>query len=85
MLSDVKYLDNNLTFTSDVSFAIDSAHIIIIAVNTPAGKSVQGLGCPTNMSAFFSVVEAISISLRKLNRPHKIIIEKSTVPLGTAS
>jgi UDP-glucose 6-dehydrogenase len=37
------------------------------------------------MSAFFSVVEAISISLRKLDRPHKIIIEKSTVPLGTAS
>jgi UDP-glucose 6-dehydrogenase len=46
-------------------------------------------GCPTNMAAFFSVVRAISDSIADQMRVdqnlHKVIIEKSTVPIGTAA
>ena len=81
------------------------AHVIIIAVNTPAQtleevipnpegalvSQMSGskiLGCPTNMGAFNSVVGGIGTNLIEQLKTddcvHKIIIEKSTVPLGTA-
>ena len=74
---------------------MQAAHVVIIAVNTPAKAAdpspgaLEARGCPTNMEAFFSVVRAIADSisheLRLEGRSHKIIIEKSTVPLGTAT
>lgn len=56
----------NITFTTDVNFAMRSGHIIIIAVNTPARHSddqMKGMGVPTNLDAFFSVVSAIAANL----------------------
>ena len=77
-----------------------SGHILIISVNTPPKadepqalqnsslKQEVPLGRATDMRAFTSVVKAISKScLQILNNEdfiHKIIVEKSTVPLGTA-
>ena len=61
----------NIAFTTDVSTSLKAAHVIIIAVNTPA-KEIESVisqdgrlikGCPTNMTAFFSVVRAISDSI----------------------
>ena len=48
-----------------------------------ATKINTQLGVPYDMRAFFSVVDQIG-DLFDPSLPHKIIIEKSTVPLGTA-
>ena len=99
----VKHEIGNIEFTTDVARCITGADVILIAVNTPASKSVElplqevkqaafaaaatqmntQLGVPYDMRAFFSVVDQIG-DLFDPSLPHKIIIEKSTVPLGTA-
>ena len=45
------------------------------------------MGIETDLGAFMSVVEEIgnSFEMQKESLYHKIIIEKSTVPLGTAT
>jgi UDPglucose 6-dehydrogenase len=42
------------------------------------------MGKATDMGAFFSVVKSIAAACKE-DSSHKIIVEKSTVPLGTAS
>mgnify|MGYP006126594269 CR=1 FL=1 len=37
------------------------------------------------MGAFYSVVKSIAKAYEQVNSSHKIIVEKSTVPLGTAN
>lgn len=93
--------NKNIVFTTDVNHAMRDGHIIIIAVNTPArtieevipnpegALASRVLGCPTNMDAFVSVVCGIGSNLVEQLKTddcaHKIIVEKSTVPLGTAN
>ena len=45
------------------------------------------MGVETDLGAFMSVVEEIgnTFDMREQTTYHKIIIEKSTVPLGTAA
>ena len=73
---------------------ITQADVIFISVNTPSKKAdistapeifpaTSNIGIATDMRAFFSVVNQIG-ELFDPSLPHKIIIEKSTVPLGTA-
>ena len=64
-----------LIFTTDINEAIKKSDIIFIAVGTPPSKD----GNSADLSSVFSVVKTISNNLNK----HKIIITKSTVPLGT--
>ena len=64
-----------LIFTTDINEAIKKSDIIFIAVGTPPSKD----GNSANLSSVFSVVKSISNNLNK----HKIVITKSTVPLGT--
>ncbi|KAJ5901488.1 hypothetical protein N7495_002016 [Penicillium taxi] len=71
--------DQNLFFTCD-SNAISRADIIFMAVNTPTKTFGVGAGCATNMTAF----DGAMLDVAKLAKPGAIIVEKSTVPGGTA-
>ena len=64
-----------LVFTTDINNAIKNSDIVFIAVGTPTAKNGQS----ADLSSVFKVVKIISKNINK----HKIIITKSTVPLGT--
>src|SRR3954463_5971946 len=65
-----------LHFTTDLATAVAEAEIVYLAVGTPQGNDGSA-----NMSALWSVVEAIAPHLR----PNAIIVTKSTVPVGTCA
>jgi UDPglucose 6-dehydrogenase len=66
--------DGRLTFTTDLASGIAGAEIVFIAVGTP-----QAHDGGADLSGVFAVGEAIA---RNLKTP-KIIVTKSTVPVGT--
>lgn len=73
--------DKNLKFTTDIEKTISEADIIFIAVNTPTKMSGVGAGCAADLSYFESAVRTIA----RCSNSNKIIVEKSTVPCGTAN
>ena len=65
-----------LSFSDDINLAIKESEIIFICVNTPP---------KTDGAADLSFVEQVSHQIAKaLNHDHKIIVDKSTVPVKTA-
>jgi len=66
---------DRLHFTSDLKEAIKNATIILLALPTPQGE---------DGSADISYVENVAHDLGKLIDEYKIIINKSTVPVGTS-
>lgn len=64
-----------LRFTTDVATAVAHGQLQIIAVGTPAGE---------DGSADLSHVLAAAQSIGQLMNDYKIVIDKSTVPVGTA-
>ena len=62
-------------FTSDINLAIRSSDVVFIAVGTPSSKD----GSSADLTGVFNVANIISKNLNS----YKIIITKSTVPLGT--
>jgi UDPglucose 6-dehydrogenase len=66
--------DGRLVFTTDLAEGIADAEIIFIAVGTPQGD--QG---GADLSGVWAVGRQIATSMRS----HKIIVIKSTVPVGT--
>jgi UDPglucose 6-dehydrogenase len=66
--------EERLKFTTDLASGIASAHLVFIAVGTP--QSHDGAA---DLSTVFAVADAIG---EHLNGP-KIIVIKSTVPVGT--
>jgi len=64
---------NRLSFSTDLSKAVQSSDFIFIAVSTPAGKSGE---------ADISSVKAVALGIAKAINKYKIIINKSTVPIG---
>src|SRR5690242_15539192 len=67
--------DQRLSFTTDLPSAVKKSEIIFIAVGTP--QSATG-------HANLSYVEATARSIGKAMNGFKIIVTKSTVPVGTA-
>lgn len=67
-------LDKNLFFTTNVKKAINNSDIIFIAVGTPMNKDGTA-----NLSAIYQVAEILGKSINE----YKIIVSKSTVPVGT--
>ncbi len=66
--------DNRLSFTTDIAGAVKKSEVIFIAVGTPAKE---------NGETDLSYVEAVAKeSARSIDR-YKIIVNKSTVPVGT--
>lgn len=66
--------EKNIDFTVDAKSAIESADIIFIAVGTPANKDGSA-----DLTAVFNVVDHIA----QYATFDKIIVIKSTVPIGT--
>ena len=69
------YLAKRLIFTSDLKKAISSSDIIFICVGTPSKKG----SLEVNLSYVFKSIK--EIALKSKNK--KIIVTKSTVPIGT--
>ena len=70
----------NLFFSTEVDKAIDEAEMIFMAVNTPSKTEGEGAG----MAADLSYVEACAKNIARVAITHKIVIEKSTLPVRTA-
>ncbi len=64
-----------LTFTTDLSSAIEKAKIIFLALPTPPGE---------DGSADLSYILGVAMELGKMMKDYKVIVDKSTVPVGTA-
>jgi UDPglucose 6-dehydrogenase len=64
-----------LTFTTDLAQAVKDAQIIFLALPTPPGE---------DGSADLRYVLGVADELGKLIEDYKVIVDKSTVPVGTA-
>lgn len=64
-----------LCFTTDVQHAVDHGCCLFITVGTPPGE---------NGSSDIRFVEAVATSIGDAMREEKVIVTKSTVPVGTA-
>ena len=70
----------NLFFSNDVDAAIAEAQMIFISVNTPTKTYGAGKG----MAADLKYVELCARQIAKVATSHKIVVEKSTLPVKTA-
>jgi len=64
-----------LTFTTDLKAAVDVSDIIFLALPTPPGE---------DGSADLSYILGVADDLGKIITSYKVIVDKSTVPVGTA-
>ncbi len=64
-----------LTFTTDLNEAVKDAKVIFLALPTPPGE---------DGSADLSYVLGVATELGKILKDYKVIVNKSTVPVGTA-
>ena len=67
--------EGRLVFTTDAEMAIDHGKVVFIAVGTPQDE---------DGSADLTYVLAAARSIGKLMKGPKVIVDKSTVPVGTA-
>ncbi len=70
------YKGKRLFFTTDLSGAVQKSLVVFIAVGTPQDK---------DGSADLSAVLAVSREIGQHLNGYKVIVEKSTVPVGTAA
>lgn len=66
---------NRLSFTTNLEEAVDNSDIIFLALPTPPGE---------DGSADLSYILGVANQLGKIMNGYKVIIDKSTVPVGTA-
>jgi len=67
--------EGRLTFTTDLKEAVDKAQIIFLALPTPPGE---------DGSADLSYILGVAHELGKIITDYKVVVDKSTVPVGTA-
>ncbi|MEW5676331.1 UDP-glucose 6-dehydrogenase [Flavobacterium enshiense] len=71
----------NLFFSTEVDKAIDAADMIFISVNTPTKTYGVGKG----MAADLKYIELCARQIARVSKTDKIVVEKSTLPVRTAS
>jgi UDPglucose 6-dehydrogenase len=74
-------LGRNLFFTTDLRGAIAAADLIFVSVGTPT----KGYGIGAGRAADLRYVESAARLIAEVSEGHKIIVEKSTIPVRTAS
>ena len=74
----INVTEDRLSFTTDIGQAIRDSEIIFIAVGTPPAKNGKG-------RTDLSYVEAVAEEIAKHINDYKIIVNKSTVPVGTGN
>ena len=67
--------EGRLTFTTDVGAAVEASDVVFIAVGTPQDED--------GSADLRHVLDVATLIGRRMNRP-KIVVTKSTVPVGTA-
>ncbi|MEN3333133.1 MAG: UDPglucose 6-dehydrogenase [Blastocatellia bacterium] len=67
--------EGRLEFATDINGAIEKSLVVMLAVGTPS--SVDG-------SADMSQVEAVALEIARALNSYKVIVTKSTVPVGAA-
>ncbi len=67
--------ENRLFFSSDINDAVKKSEVCFIAVGTPQGE---------DGSADLQYVFAVAETIGKAMNGYKVIVDKSTVPVGTA-
>ena len=73
--------NKNLFFSTAVDQAIDEAQLIFISVNTPTKTYGTGKG----MAADLKYIELCARQIARVSKTDKIVVEKSTLPVRTAS
>ena len=71
----------NLHFTTDIRNAIAAADLIFVSVGTPT----KSYGIGAGRAADLRYVEGAARLIAEVSHGHKIIVEKSTIPVKTAS
>ena len=71
----------NLFFSTDIDKAIDEAEMIFMSVNTPTKTYGKGKG----MAADLKYIELCARQIARVSKSDKIVVEKSTLPVRTAS
>lgn len=69
------FKEKRISFTTDIKKAIENSDVIFIAVGTPPGKDDR---------ADISFVKQVAKSIGIYMNGYKVIVNKSTVPVGTA-
>ncbi len=70
------FREERLRFTTDIKSAIEFAEVIFIAVGTPTGK---------NEEADLTAVKEVAKNIGRYMNRYKVVVTKSTVPVGTAN
>jgi UDPglucose 6-dehydrogenase len=73
-------LGRNLRFTADIDGAIRDAEMIFVSVNTPTKAFGRGSGKAADLQYW----EKTARSILQNAQGHKIVVEKSTLPVRTA-
>lgn len=72
--------NRNLFFSTDLKKAIENSQMIFVAVNTPTKDYGEGKG----MAADLKYIHICARQIAKYSQNHKIVVEKSTLPVRTA-
>lgn len=73
--------DRNLHFTTDIRSAIEKADLIFVSVGTPT----KSYGIGAGRAADLRYIESAARLIAEVSHGHKIIVEKSTIPVKTAT
>jgi UDPglucose 6-dehydrogenase len=74
-------IGKNLHFTTDIRAAIAGADLIFVSVGTPT----KSYGIGAGRAADLRYIESAARLIAEVSEGHKIIVEKSTIPVKTAT